>query len=96
MRYHYEPGTVRWFRHEGTHDVRAHRPADGWEAQADRVDYHPVTGRPLRRSEWWIRETYSGMTRSESLRDLCEISLRCLRENEYPALRQRLRLALEP
>lgn len=92
MRYHYEPGAVRWFRHDGNNDVRGHRPPPGWQAQADLLDHHPLTGRPLPSSQWWIRESCGGEVASP--RDLLELALRCLRENEYPELRERLRQAL--
>lgn len=94
MKYQYEVGAVRWFRYDGEHDVRAHRPPKGWDAHADLIDRHPISGKPLRRSEWWIRETYSGGMVADSLRELCELSLRCLCEDEYPELRERLRQAL--
>lgn len=51
----YEPGTVRWRRHTGSYDVRAHR-APGWEVEAVLLDYNPVTGKPLRQPQWWFRE----------------------------------------
>ncbi len=60
MTYAYELGAVRWKRHNGKKDVRAHRPPKGWEAIADVLEYHPVTGRPFRFSQWWIREVYTG------------------------------------
>lgn len=60
MTYHYEIGAVRWRRHTGTCDVRAARLKRGWKGFADQLEYHPVTGRKLRRAQWWIRETYTG------------------------------------
>lgn len=93
MRYHYEPGAVRWFRHDGNGDVRAHRPTKGWDARAELIVRHPLTGRPLPGSQWWIREAYGGD--ASSPRDLLELALRCLREEEYPALRERIRQALD-
>jgi hypothetical protein len=94
VKYHYKAGSVRWFRHDGDHDVRSHRSPNGWDAHADLIDHHPITGKPLRRSEWWIRETFSGGCPHESLRELCEVALRCLREDEYPELREQIRQAL--
>lgn len=47
----------RW---NGSGDVRGHRAARGWTATADLVDAHPVTGRALKRSEWWIFERKEG------------------------------------
>ena len=42
MKYHYEPGAVRWFRHDGNGDVRAHRPPKGWEAQVGgKLEFEP-------------------------------------------------------
>lgn len=60
MSWHYEIGATRWKRHDGKKDVRAHRPPKGWDAYAERVEYHPITGKPLKNPGWWIRETYSG------------------------------------
>lgn len=57
--YYYESG-VRWFRWTGPGDVRSYRPPKGWEAFADLVDQHPITGKELRESQWWIRETFTG------------------------------------
>lgn len=59
-RYEYPAGTVRWFRWSGEGDVRAHRPPPGWEAFADLIEHHPVTGAPLRGSQWWMRESKVG------------------------------------
>jgi len=54
--YVYPSGTVRWFRWTSHGDVRAHRPPRGWEAFADLIDHHPITGAPLGCSQWWMRE----------------------------------------
>lgn len=59
MKYHYEENAVRWFKWHGKGDVRGHRPTHGWEAAADLLDVHPITGKPLPRPQWWIRETYN-------------------------------------
>lgn len=56
-RYQYENASARWFRWTKNDDVRAHRPARGWEAFAWLLDVHPVTGRQLKSSQWFIRET---------------------------------------
>ena len=32
----------------------------GWEAYAERLEYHPITGQPLKNPGWWIKETYTG------------------------------------
>lgn len=59
--YHYEIGAVRWRKHDGKRDVRAHRAPKGWSAFAGLLCHHPITGKPLRNgSQWWIRETYEG------------------------------------
>lgn len=60
MSYHYQPGAKRWKRYTGSADVRMYRPSKGWSAIAYVTDTHPATGRPLRTSQWWIRETYTG------------------------------------
>ena len=60
MRYVYPPGTERWRRHDGAGDVRGYRPRRGWTADAELLDVHPVTGRPLAGSQWWIREVFAG------------------------------------
>lgn len=60
MRYHYELGAVRWKRHTSSDDVRVCAPPKGWERQASVLDYHPITGRPLRSPQWWFRDQYIG------------------------------------
>lgn len=61
MTYHYEAGAVRWRRPpDDIGDVRAYRPAKGWDAEATLTDRHPITGKQLTTSQWWIRETYTG------------------------------------
>lgn len=55
-RYYYPANTVRTFRWTGDGDVRGYRPPRGWEAQAALADIHPVTQKPLKRSEWWVVE----------------------------------------
>jgi hypothetical protein len=40
----------RW--HGG--DPRGYMPPRGHTAQADLIEHHPLTGRFLGRSEWWI------------------------------------------
>ena len=59
-RYHYTDTSARWFRWSGNGDVRGHRPARGWSAFAHLLDVHPVTGRQLQRSAWFICETREG------------------------------------
>lgn len=59
MTYIYKPGAVRW-KKLTSGDPRAHRPSKGWDATADLVDRHPVTGREFKVSQWWIREVYLG------------------------------------
>lgn len=53
----YPSGTVRARRWRGQGDVRAYRPPAGWTATADLIDMHPISSRPLPKSEWWIFET---------------------------------------
>lgn len=61
MAYQYEVGCVRWRRHNPAHgDVRSARRRKGWYLMADLIDRHPITGRPLKFSQWWIREEYLG------------------------------------
>ncbi len=60
MAWLYEPGAIRWKRHTAGYDVRAHRAPKGWVAEAGVLEYHPITGRRLNRSQWWIRETFIG------------------------------------
>lgn len=55
----YAIGTFRVRRWRGCGDVRGHRPAKGWEASAELIDSHPITGKALRQSQWWIFETYT-------------------------------------
>lgn len=59
-KYYYKPGTVRWLRHTRGDDVRLHRAPKGWSAFADLLDEHPITGKQLKRAQWWIRETFEG------------------------------------
>lgn len=60
---YYEPGAIRWRRYQGSSDVREYRPTRGWEAFAELLDIHPVTGVHLRNGpQWWIRETFVGDT----------------------------------
>ena len=56
----YLGNVVRCRKWKGRGDVRAYRPALRWTARADLVDVHPVTGKPLKRSEWWIFERKGG------------------------------------
>ena len=52
----YQPGTVRWRKHTRDCDVRT-CGRKGWEVEAHLIDRHPLTDKPLPRSEWWLRET---------------------------------------
>lgn len=81
MKYHYEPGTVRWFRHEGPHDVRAHRPANGWEAQADNrlPSGHGQAVAPQRVVD---SRDLLGNDEERIAAGIVRDPLRCLRENE--------------
>ncbi|MDB5985660.1 MAG: hypothetical protein JWR16_713 [Nevskia sp.] len=53
----YAPGTVRARRWNGDGDVRCYIPPRGWTAVAELLDVHPITGKRLRQSMWWIVET---------------------------------------
>ena len=52
----YEAGAVRWRKHTRDCDVRA-CGRTGWQVEAVLIDIHPITGRPLARSQWWLKET---------------------------------------
>lgn len=41
-------------RYIGQHDVRCYRPPLGYNATADLIDIHPITGEQLSQSEWWL------------------------------------------
>lgn len=57
----YEIGATRWRRWDNNKgDPRGHRCWPGWKATAEICDNHPITGEPLPRGQWWIRETYVG------------------------------------
>jgi len=53
----YAPGTVRVRRWYGLDDVRGYVPPRGWTAVAELLDVHPISGRTLEESVWWIVET---------------------------------------
>ncbi len=59
MTYHYIVGAIRWRRHTSG-DPRGYRAAKGWDVEAMLLDYHPITGKNLKQSQWWIREEYRG------------------------------------
>jgi hypothetical protein len=65
MKHHYQTGAVRWFRWALDKDVRLHRAPKGWKAQADLIDRHPITGKDLKQSQWWVREEYVGAARDD-------------------------------
>lgn len=44
---------VKCKKYDGKGDVRCFS-LRGWETFADFVEYHPVTGKYLGHSEWWI------------------------------------------
>lgn len=58
--YQYLPGATRWRRFDGHGDVRGYRAPKGWVAFAHSIDQHPITGKPLSQSQWWIEETFEG------------------------------------
>lgn len=41
-------------RYFGQQDVRCYRPPSGYNATAELIDSHPVTGERLSQSEWWV------------------------------------------
>lgn len=59
MRYHYNPGTCRWFRWQGWGDIRGYRAPEGWTVSGvAQFDEHPITGKPFKDgAQWWICET---------------------------------------
>ena len=56
----YELGATRWRKHSGKYDVRCHEAPKGWSIEVMILDEHPVTGKPFKRGQWWIKETYTG------------------------------------
>lgn len=60
MAYLYEPGATRWKKYTGSSDIRGYQAPRYWQSHTELTDIHPVTGRQLKRSQWWIRETYTG------------------------------------
>lgn len=58
--YIYRRGAERWRRFNGQGDVRSYQAPKGWSAFAHLVDEHPVTGKPLKAAQWWIREVFRG------------------------------------
>jgi len=56
----YELGATRWRKHSGGYDVRCHEAPKGWEAYAECLEYPPITGKPLKQAQWWIKETFTG------------------------------------
>lgn len=55
--YHYEGGSTRWRKYNGKGDIRAYRAPNGWSVTAHLIEYHPITGVFLGKSQWWIQET---------------------------------------
>ncbi len=41
-------------RYIGQHDVRCYHPPLGFNATADLIEIHPITGEQLPQSEWWL------------------------------------------
>lgn len=60
MTYSYAQGCVRAKRWRGQGDVRCCRGRRGWSLEAVLTDVHPISGRSLRSSQWWIVESYVG------------------------------------
>ena len=53
----YLAGTVRCFYWDSEQDIRTYRPTRGWSSEAHLIEIHPITGKQLSDSEWWIFET---------------------------------------
>ena len=60
MSWSYVYGAERWKVWNGEGDVRSHRPAKGWEAEAHLLDYDPITQKESRGAKWWIHEIFAG------------------------------------
>jgi len=63
MTYTYITGATRWKKFKPQtpgQDVRLYRAPKGWSAFAHQLDWHPVTNKPLKQLEWWLKETYEG------------------------------------
>ena len=58
--YHYASNATRWKKYNGKGDVRMCRPSKGWSATADLIEYHPITGEYLGKSQYWVKETKEG------------------------------------
>ena len=55
-KYQYET-SIRWFKWKEKSDPREYAPrGKQWRAKALMRHYHPITGRKLKRPDWWIRE----------------------------------------
>jgi hypothetical protein len=54
MKYVADSEGVLAFRWHGRSDPRGYVPPRGTTAEADLIEHHPLTGRFLGRSEWWI------------------------------------------
>ena len=67
MGWNYVYGARRWKRFDGKGDVRSHRAPKGWEASAELLDCHPLTGKRFinGRVEWWICEKFVGSQKGE-------------------------------
>ena len=48
------------FRWHSRSDPRGYMPPRGYTAEADLIEHHPLTGKFLDRSEWWIFLTLKG------------------------------------
>jgi len=53
-RWHQLTGDTKAGRWIGQGDIRRYTPPKGWEALADLVDIHPVTGKQMEAAEWWV------------------------------------------
>lgn len=64
MTHLYEKGAIRWKRWPiSAGDPRGYKPKKGWDASADILNFHPITGKPFPRDnceQWWIREEFRG------------------------------------
>ncbi|MDI3258427.1 MAG: hypothetical protein QJR02_01890 [Sinobacteraceae bacterium] len=56
-RYTYRPGSQRAVIFRGNGDVRGYRPPAGWKVVSIvDSDVHPITGKDLGETHWWIVE----------------------------------------
>jgi hypothetical protein len=59
--HYYELGTVRWWQHDGTPNMKKMSRQKGWEASACLTNRHPITEQLFKEPQWWIREELTGI-----------------------------------